>query len=389
VTLAGAPALAFRVVQPASTSAFFLYRESAIRRAALRAAPGSAERYSLYGLDEAVAAGFDVRHNLESGRPGLVARSLGTALDRAVRVAGGYSGEFPLVLGSRRALNESAVVFSTVDTVGIPLVLLADAGVVRAPIVYAAIGLPERLQQLRTRLARRRVERAYRRVHTILAYGAGEAEALASWLGTSGPSVLFVPFGVDPEIFAPDDSRPLTTDVVSAGSDPRRDFPLLLEVARRHPEWSFAVVASRDHALVLSGAPANVEVELDVPLEVVRERLLGARVVALPVRDNSYSGATTVLLQAMASCRPVVVTRTAAIADGYHLADAENCRLVPPGDVEAMELAIASMLRDPAWAAALGANARETVVRHLTWERYASTIRDLLLAAAGGSTVAS
>ncbi len=56
-----------------------------------------------------------------------------------------------------------------------------------------------------------------------------------------------------------------------------------------------------------------------------------ARVVALPVRDNSYSGATTVLLQAMAMAKPVVVSRTAAIADGYDLEDGVNCRLVEPG----------------------------------------------------------
>ena len=53
----------------------------------------------------------------------------------------------------------------------------------------------------------------------------------------------------------------------------------------------------------------------------IRERLLAARVVALPVRENSYSGATTTLLQAMACGKPTVVTRTAAIARGYELED--------------------------------------------------------------------
>ena len=61
-------------------------------------------------------------------------------------------------------------------------------------------------------------------------------------------------------------------------------------------------------------------------------RLERGRVVALPVRDNSYSGATTVLLQAMALAKPVVVTRTSAIATGYELEDGENVRLVAPGD---------------------------------------------------------
>ena len=63
-----------------------------------------------------------------------------------------------------------------------------------------------------------------------------------------------------------------------------------------------------------------------------RTALPDARVVALPVRDNAYSGATTTLLQAMALAKPVVVSRTAAIADGYWLEDGTNVRLVPPGD---------------------------------------------------------
>ena len=71
----------------------------------------------------------------------------------------------------------------------------------------------------------------------------------------------------------------------------------------------------------------------------MRDRLASARVVALPVRDNSYSGATTTLLQAMAMAKPVVVSRTAAIAAGYELEDGVNCRLVEPGDGAAFERA--------------------------------------------------
>jgi hypothetical protein len=126
-------------------TAFFLYRDSPLRREASRLPPGAGERYSLYGLDEIAARGFEVRHNLEPElSPGTCARATGSVLDRMVRLSGGYSGDFASVLASRRALNRAAVVFSTVDTVGIPLALSA-ASASSAPIVYAAIGLPEQL----------------------------------------------------------------------------------------------------------------------------------------------------------------------------------------------------------------------------------------------------
>ena len=87
----------------------------------------------------------------------------------------------------------------------------------------------------------------------------------------------------------------------------------------------------------------------------MRERLERARVVALPVRENTYSGATTVLLQAMALEKPVVVSRTSAIATGYGLVDGENCRLVEPGDASSFAEVLRGILGDDVEARSLAA----------------------------------
>ena len=150
---------------------------------------------------------------------------------------------------------------------------------------------------------------------------------------------MFVPFGVDTDYFRPDAAGEPEADVVSIGADPRRDYALALRLARRHPERSFRVVASADHAAAL-GPLRRTSRRARRPFRRVRDACSRARVVALPVRDNTYSGATTALLQAMASGKPVVVSRTAAIAHGYHLEDGSNCRLVPPGDAAALEDAV-------------------------------------------------
>jgi glycosyltransferase involved in cell wall biosynthesis len=287
---------------------------------------------------------------------------------------GGYGGDFASVLGSLRELNRADVVLSTVDTLGIPLVLLKRFGLIRPQVVYVAIGLPERLVRLR------RLQGFYRRALTgtkaIVSYAESEVRWLRDWLG-AGANVVFLPFGVDTAEFAPVESRP-DVDVVSIGADPRRDFSLLTGIAARHPELSIRIVASAEHARALTSVPPNVSVETDIPLEAVRERLAGARVVALPVRDNSYSGATTTLLQAMAMAKPVVVSRTDAVASGYGLEDGVNCRLVSPGDAEAFERVLLETLTGADAAAALGIRARETVERSLSWERYTNALWELL-----------
>jgi glycosyltransferase involved in cell wall biosynthesis len=97
------------------------------------------------------------------------------------------------------------------------------------------------------------------------------------------------------------------------------------------------------------------------------------------VRENSYSGATTTLLQAMAMAKPVVVSRTDAIATGYGLEDGVNCRLVAPGDSDAFERTLLETVKGADAAAALGIRARETVERSLSWERYTNALWQLLV----------
>lgn len=187
---------------------------------------------------------------------------------------------------------------------------------------------------------------------------------------------------MDTEHFRPEPEAAIEYDVVAIGADPRRDFVLLLDVARRQPEQSFLLVASADNARELGALPANVRLETDVPFGRIRECLASARVVALPVRENTYSGATTTLLQGMACAKPVVVSGTSAIARGYHLEDRGNCRLVPPGDPEAFEEALLELLGNDPEAAEVGRRARETVERHLTWTDYTSALGRLLAGAA-------
>jgi glycosyltransferase involved in cell wall biosynthesis len=364
------------------TSVFYTFRDSPQRRRALAAA-GRPERYALFGMDELRARGLEIRHNLESDASPRWALAAGGALKWALERAGGYGGDFATVLASLRRANRADVVFSTVDTVGIPLMLLKRWRRVRPPLVYVAIGLPERLERLRTARMRRLYASALASSEAVIAYSEHEVDVLRDWLERHHRSALvrFVPFGVDTELLVPSHDPPVV-DVVSVGGDPHRDFGLLARVAACMPDTSFRIVTTADHARVLPSVP-NVEVEVDLPFDDMLARLSSARVAALPVRENSYSGATTVLLQAMALAKPVVVTRTRAIATGYGLEDGENCRLVPPGDDEAFERALGEVLRDESRARALGASARATVERELSWERYVDRIQEVLLDAAG------
>ena len=359
---------------------FCAYRDSPQRRAALAAPLGAPERYLLFGLDQLARRGWGTSHNLERhGSPPAWARAAGRSMKAALERAGGYGGDFATVLAALRRVNRADVVLSTVDTVGIPLMLLNRAGRVRPPLVYVAVGLPERLARLRNERMRRLYARALASSAAVLAYSEFEAEELRAWMASYGEStqVVFVPFGVDEDALAPTNVQP-DVDVVSIGADPHRDLELLLAVAAELSSKSFRIVTTADRARSLGALPENVEAETDLPFGEMRHRLESARAVALPVRDNSYSGATTVLLQAMAAGKPVVVSRTKAIATGYGLVDGENCRLVEPGDAPGFQRALGDVLRDEWHARALGARARRTVEELHSWSRYVNRLETVL-----------
>ena len=175
------------------------------------------------------------------------------------------------MVSSLRQVNRADVVFSTVDTVGIPLMLLARSHVARSPFVYTAIGLPERLARLGPGAMERLYAQALAAASALVTYSRHEADVLAGWLSERGTDVPveFVPFGVDVEAFRPTTAEP-NVDVVSIGADPHRDFELLLTVARSLAETRFLVVTTAERLRSFDGLPGNVSVETELPFDEMR-----------------------------------------------------------------------------------------------------------------------
>jgi glycosyltransferase involved in cell wall biosynthesis len=96
-----------------------------------------------------------------------------------------------------------------------------------------------------------------------------------------------------------------------------------------------------------------------------RELLRKARVFCLPSRQEAFG---LVLLEAMASGRPVVATRAAAIPEVL----GEAGLLVPPGDSQALTEALGRALSDRALAGSLARAGRERALT-FSWDRAAAS----------------
>ncbi len=329
--------------------------------------------YLFSGALELAREGWAVELNVLK-RPGRLAHQAGYWLGRALDRWGGHSGDVAGVLANLGGCRRAELVWSTVDTTGIPLSLARSVGAFRAPLVYGAIGLPERLERLPEGGVKRWHLRALRGCAAMYSFGWEESRRLEAMLERP---VRFLRYAVDEEHWAPLE-RNKTVDVLSVGNDSQRDFAQLFVFARRHPHRRVRIICGPGLAGELREVPGNVEVLPPLPIGEIAGQYASARVVALPVKENTYSGATTTLLQVMSMGLPAVVSEVGAIRGGHGFREAGSCALTAPGDGGEMCMRIEELLRSPSLAAEMGVRARAHVCRDFRWARLRSDLRELL-----------
>lgn len=352
------------------------FRDTPPRRAAGSAAEENS-RGLFAGTEFWHERGWHINHNLHK-TPGRVAHQIGERLSRRLHAGGGWGGDFPSVFSHLKEISRADVVFSSVDSLGIPLALCRKWGLIRPPIVYVSIGLPERLAQMRGK-GKNKVMQALSGVSQIICYGWEESVQLQNLLPDT--PVTFIPYGVDTAQWPPR-QVPETVDVLSPGVDPHRDFAQLIPFAEAHPEKRIKIIAPLAQVQPLGVLPENIIVSDLVPLSQFAQEMAAARVIALPVKENSYSAATTTLLQAMSMGKAVVVSETGAIREGYGLREADVCRRVSPGDARAFSEALMTLLENDVLREVVGQRAAGFVREHLEWnllsERLAEQVAKFL-----------
>jgi hypothetical protein len=190
----------------------------------------------------------------------------------------------------------------------------------------------------------------------------GQTGPLRDFVGADGPPIGYFRFGVDEEFFAAR-PYPVTPTVLSIGGDRDRDtetlFAALERVHAAHPEAELVVQTSNS-----TPAPEGVTKLDHVDHRTLADHYARASVVAIATRPNLHASGMTVSLEAMATARPVVMTKTPGIED--YVDDGVTGLLTRVGDPVALADGIVRLLDDPALAASLGRAGRAAVEEGLS-----------------------
>jgi glycosyltransferase involved in cell wall biosynthesis len=330
-----------------------------------------------YSVDHLQAHGFDLRYSDATfERPWtnpIVERGLGRV-----------GRQYPEMLGVRNALANRSLITGSDITLGI----FEDQGSFAAFARGRGLGAlaPRKMALMVCWMAEwaqhagARALRGYRRVlagaDLVVFFSTNQAQVFERALGVEPARLLAVPFGIDHRFFA---DLPACEEgyVLAVGTDRLRDHELLVQAV------GDSAIATRIYAreLAVANLPANVTwIPEAISHAEYRQALRGARLVAIPTHAPMYPCGQTVLLEAMASSRPVIATDSDAMRE--YVRDGDTGLLVPRGDAAALRRAIERLLDDDALRATLARNAlaavQSTFNQQAMWASIAPRLHELL-----------
>jgi glycosyltransferase involved in cell wall biosynthesis len=171
--------------------------------------------------------------------------------------------------------------------------------------------------------------------------------------------LAFVPFHTDPSFLdVPTADGSTTAHAVSAGRT-FRDYETLID-AFEGVDYPLTIVGYRPPEMGRT-LPPHVTVHRELPLPDLTRLIAESSIVILPLQDREISTGQSVLLQAMAMGKAVVVTRASGTED--YIEHMRTGVFVPPRDAAALRDAVRLLAGDSRLRRRLGAAAREQVRR--------------------------
>lgn len=321
-----------------------------------------------YGLHLLEEFGCTVRFRDPRLSPGLAEAS------RVARRAAAGIDVVPSILAARSELRRSADVVLCMDE---------EAGIASAltpfgPPVVSGVAWLENAREL-SPPHRWAARIALARMAGVFTQCSAMVEPLTTGFGMAPDKVHTVRLGIDAEHFVPAPWPTGPPMVFSVGDDRMRDHATLvtaMNTAHSHaPEMRFELATT----LPVQVDPAFTLVHRRRMDDAVRGCYARASIVCVALHPTRQGSGLTVILETMASGRPLVVTDNPGLSD--YVRHGETGLLVPPGDPAAMARAVDSLLQNPARARAMGERGRAVVEEMFTSRHMAEDLRGVLDAA--------
>jgi len=193
--------------------------------------------------------------------------------------------------------------------------------------------------------------------------------------------VLWTPFMVDQNFFAPDQVKPNHTvrpQICAVGLE-RRDYETLLQAVENLDVDVVIAAASpwskRKEGVETRTIPSNVTVRKFTQYE-LRQLYADSSFMVMPLENVKFQAGVTAILECLAMGKAVICSRVPGQTDV--VVEDENGRYVPPGDASTLSTEIRRLLSRPEEAARLGANGRKLIESQMNLDLYVQRLTGVL-----------
>ncbi|WP_052050856.1 glycosyltransferase [Leptolyngbya sp. KIOST-1] len=341
-----------------------------------RAALGQGPRHVVWQLKE--------RLNAQIHQPDFEDDSSVTIIDKWLAKIIGRPQQWTL---ARQILAQSGpgdIIYCCGEDAGLPLVIQAVLKRKR-PYLVMNVMCPERW---RPRLLLKGLQ-LHRLVHTFTVNTTLKAKTMESMLKLPEDRVVCLAEQTDRQFFYPESGtiqkrRPL---IASAGLEQRdyvtlanalQDLDLDIKVCAVSPN-----ATSKTRCRIPEQLPQNMEMRYFDWVE-LRDLYRSADITVISLIDNTYSAGLTVLMEAMACCRPIVITKTTGLAT--EMADKGLVWGVQPDSPDQMRATVEYILTHPEEASARAEAAYRYFLENHTSEYHIEQIVQLLQRVASSVT---
>jgi glycosyltransferase involved in cell wall biosynthesis len=225
-------------------------------------------------------------------------------------------------------------------------------------------------------------------VDIVVSWARAQRDFLVEKFRVPGHRIRYVPYAIDESFFTPGEEPGESGFVVSAGGIKGRNYGLLFEAVSDLPLQVGIAAGGRCYALSAAGKlpppPRNVEFLPPTDSAGMRALYRRANVVVVPLSSQRRDAAgCTVVLEAMACKKPVIVSWTSGIIE--YVSDGVTGLVAGPDDPTSMREAILSITSCESLSEKLAAVAREQVETQFSFANLVQGLSSAVREAAGGT----
>lgn len=274
------------------------------------------------------------------------------------------------------------ILIGTGDSAGLPLLALKHFGLIKNPIIFMTAGLAGALKGKENTWVGRFYKKILPMADIFTSYSQVEIDYFERKMGIKKGKIIYMPLATDADYFSQKTKVPpggqvgKRTVICAVGTELGRDYKTLFAAVRGLP-IQVEVACHTDNIKGLT-PPANVKINLNIPVEEVLKLYQRSIISIVPCFERFRSSGQMVLLESAAAGLPIIASKIQGLVSAFDFRDQKHLLYTTPQDPNDLRQKILFLLANPKVGAQLGRQASILVKNNYTTYHLAKRLAEFI-----------